>query len=166
MNEVGFDTFFREQFSRIVVLLISIGASRSTAEDATQEAMILAWNQWDSIHEPTAWVRTVAIRSFLRIARGNNAQTVSLEESVPDPVGNDDLGSFEDEQQQVLRLLRTLPSGQRAVTALYYDGLNCEEIGEVLGKRPATVRSNLRYARESLREVIASERFSGYMPSP
>jgi RNA polymerase sigma factor (sigma-70 family) len=161
LNEVCFDTFFREQFSRIVVLLISIGASQSTAEDATQEAMILAWNQWASIREPTAWVRTVAVRSFLRIVRGNGAQMVPLDESIPDPVGNDGLGNFEEEQQQVLRLLRALPAGQRAVTALYYDGLNCEEIAEVLGKRPATVRSNLRYARESLREVIASERLSG-----
>ena len=158
MNEVGFDTFFREQFGRTVVLLIAMGASQGTAEDATQEAMILAWNQRDSIREPAAWVRTVAVRSFLRTVRNGGTQTVPLDELVPDPVGNDGLDSFEDEQRQVLRLLRTLPTGQRAVTALYYDGLNCEEIAEVLGKRPATVRSNLRYARESLREVIASER--------
>jgi hypothetical protein len=65
---------------------------------------------------------------------------------MPDPVGDHSLDSFEDEQRQVLRLLRTLPTGQRAVTALYYDGLNCEEIAEVLGKKPVTVRSNLRYA--------------------
>ena len=165
MLEIGFDSFFHERFSRTVVLLIAMGASQADAEDATQEAMILAWNQWDSIREPAAWVRTVAIRSYLKMVR-SGAQVVSLDDSVPGPVEADDLGSFEEEQRQVLRLLRALPSGQRTVAALYYDGLNCEEIAVALGKSPATVRSNLRYARQSLREVIASERLSGYMPSP
>jgi RNA polymerase sigma factor (sigma-70 family) len=164
--EIGFDSFFHQRFSRTVVLLVAMGASQADAEDATQEAMIPAWNQWDSIREPAAWVRTVAVRSYLRMVRTRGTQMVTLDESVPDPVRNDGLGSFEEEQRQVLRLLRALPSGQRAVTALYYDGLNCEEIAAVLGKTAATVRSNLRYARQSLKEVIASERLSGYMPSP
>jgi len=43
------------------------------------------------------------------------------------------------------------------VTALYYDGLNCKEIADVLGKTAANVRSHLRHARQSLSEVIASE---------
>jgi RNA polymerase sigma factor (sigma-70 family) len=134
-----------------------MGASRADAEDATQEAMILAWNQWDSIREPAAWARTVAVRAYLRMARSGITRVASLDESVHDPAGNDDLGSFEEEQRQVLRLLRTLPTGQRTVAALYYDGLNCEEIADVLEKTPATVRSHLRHARQSLKEVIASE---------
>jgi RNA polymerase sigma-70 factor (ECF subfamily) len=164
--EIGFDSFFQERFSRTVVLLVAVGASQADAEDATQEAMILAWSQWDSIREPAAWVRKVAIRRYLRMVRSRGTQLASLDESVPDPVGNDGLGSFEEEQRQVLRLLRALPPGQRVVTALYYDGLNCEEIATVSGKTPATVRSNLRYARQSLKEVIASERLSGDVPSP
>jgi RNA polymerase sigma factor (sigma-70 family) len=155
--EIGFDSFFEERFKRLVVLLIALGASQADAEDAAQEAMILAWSQWDTIREPAAWVRTVSLRSYLRRRRLGNTE-VALDESVPVPVGNDDLGSFEEEQQEVLRLLRSLPDGQRAVTALYYDELNCEEIADVLGKAPATVRSNLRHARQSLKGVIASER--------
>ena len=58
----GFDLFFRERFARTVVLLIAMGASRADAEDAAQEAMVLAWRQWDSVHEPSAWVRTANAR--------------------------------------------------------------------------------------------------------
>jgi len=163
--ESGFDSFFRKRFSRTVVLLIAMGASQADAEDAAQEAMVLVWSQWESIREPAAWVRTVAVRSYLRMVRGRTL-AVPLDESVPDPAESDDLGVFEEEQEQVLRLLRALPAGQRAVIALRYDELNCEEIAEVLGKTPATVRSNLRHARQSLREVIASERLSGHVPSP
>jgi RNA polymerase sigma-70 factor (ECF subfamily) len=164
--EIGFDTFFHERFSRTVLLLITMGANEADAEDATQEAMFHAWSQWDSIREPAAWVRTVAVRSYLRIVRSGRTQTVALDDSIPDPVKNDDLGGFEEEQRLVLRRLRALPVGQRTVIALYYDGLTCEEIAEVLGKTSATVRSNLRHARQSLREVITSERLLGNVPSP
>jgi RNA polymerase sigma factor (sigma-70 family) len=164
--EIGYESFYRRRFSRTVVLLVAMGVSQTDAEDAAQEAMISAWNQWDALREPAAWVRTVALRNYLRTLRGGRTQAVSFDESLPDPVGNDDLSTFEEEQEQVLRLLRALPSGQRAVTALYYDGLNCEEIADVLGKTPATVRSNLRHARHSLREVIASELLPGNVPSP
>ena len=158
MIESGFDSFFEERFKRTVVLLIAMGANQADAEDAAQEAMILAWNQWNSIREPAAWARTVAVRSYLRRVRCAKPEVVTLDESLPHPATNDGLGSFEEEERQVLRLLRALPDGQRTVTALYYDGLNCEEIAAVLGKTSATVRSNLRHARQSLKEVIASER--------
>ena len=157
MTEIGFDSFFRERFARTIVLLTAMGASRADAEDATQEAMILAWNQWKSIREPAAWVRTVALRSYLRLLERGKPEVMALDESAPGPGVDDDLGTFEEEQRQVLRLLRSLPDGQRTVAALHYDGLNCEEIADLLGKAPATVRSNLRHARQFLREVIASE---------
>jgi RNA polymerase sigma-70 factor (ECF subfamily) len=157
MTEGSFEEFFKPGSARAIVLLIAMGASRADAEDATQEAMILAWNQWDTIREPAAWVRRVAVRNYLRMGRRTHAQVVPLTESVPHPGTDPDLGSFEGEEQQVLRLLRALPAGQRAVAALHYDGLTCEEIASVLCKTPATVRSQLRHARRALCEVITSE---------
>jgi RNA polymerase sigma-70 factor (ECF subfamily) len=151
----GYDSFFRERFSRTVVLLIAMGASRADAEDAAQEAMCQAWQHWDSIREPVAWVRTVAIRHFWRQA-WTRQRTVALDSSVPEPACYLDLDVFEEEQQRVLRMLRSLPSGQRAVAALHYDELTCEEIAELLAKPAATVRSQLRHARKALKEMMLS----------
>jgi RNA polymerase sigma factor (sigma-70 family) len=157
MSGCGFASFFQERFSRTVVLLIAMGASRADAEDATQEAMIEAWQRWDSIREPAAWVRTVAVRTFWKQARGQRPETVSLEEATVKPVTDPDLSIFAEEQQQILGLLRKLPIRQRTVAALYYDGLTCDEIAELIGIPPTTVRSNLRHARSALREVSMSE---------
>ncbi len=151
----GFASLFRERFSRTVILLIAMGASRADAEDAVQEAMILAWRQWDTIEEPAAWVRKVAIRKHWKLAQSRQ-QTVSLNEVAVEPASNNELGIFAEEQQQVLRLLRSLPEQQRIAAALNYDGLASEEIAELTGKSPATVRSNLRHARTALRELLAS----------
>jgi RNA polymerase sigma factor (sigma-70 family) len=157
LTDSGFVSFFHQRFSRTVVLLIAMGASRADAEDATQEAMILAWQQWETIREPAAWVRTVAVRAFRRQAGRQEKQAVTLDTSSAEPVDDHELSIFAEEQQQILRLLRGLPPGQRAVAALFYDGLTYEEIAELTGKSPATVRSHLRHARKALKEVIASE---------
>jgi DNA-directed RNA polymerase specialized sigma24 family protein len=100
----GFDSFFRQRFARTVVLLIAMGASRADAEDAVQEAMILAWRQWDTLQEPAVWVRTVAVRAHWKLARARQSM-VLLGESAPGAAVDPDLGIFTEEQQYVLRLL-------------------------------------------------------------
>ena len=156
MTENGFVSFFHERFSRTVILLISMGASRADAEDAAQEAMILAWTKWESVRDPAAWVRTVAVRAHVKQARARGNQAVSLDETVYEPAADGDLSIFAAEQQHVLRLLRGLPPGQRIVAALFYDGLTCEEIAELIERSPGTVRSQLRNARNSLKGMMLS----------
>jgi RNA polymerase sigma-70 factor (ECF subfamily) len=153
LTESGFASFFHDRFSRTVVLLIAMGASRADAEDATQEAMVRAWQKWDSIDSPRAWVCTVAYRAYLRQARAQQRYAESLDESAREPAAEPDPSAFADEQQ-VLRLLRALSPGQRVIAACFYDGLTCEEIAKVVEKPPATVRSQLRHARKALREMI------------
>lgn len=154
MTDSGFVSFFRERFGRTVVLLITMGASRADAEDAAQEAMVLAWQKWESIDKPAAWVRTVAVRAYWRLV-STQPQTVSLEEPVPESIAGSGLSIFTEEQQHVLRLLRALPPKQRTVVALAYDGSTCQEIAMLLGISEATVRSHLRHARENLKGMMS-----------
>jgi DNA-binding CsgD family transcriptional regulator len=54
----------------------------------------------------------------------------------------------------VLRLLAGLPPRQREVMAWTIDGYDPEEIAQLTGKNPATVRSHLRHARTSLKAAL------------
>jgi RNA polymerase sigma factor (sigma-70 family) len=150
-----FASFFRERFGRTAVLLVAMGASRADADDCVQEAMLLACKRWDTIGDPAAWVNTVAVRRYWRLVR-RQQQEVSLDETVPEPDAG--TGIFTEEQQHVLCLLRQLPAQQRNVAALFYDGMATEEIAELVGVSPATVRSHLRHARTTLRGLLESER--------
>lgn len=118
--------------------------------------MLQAWKSWDTIKDPAPWVNRVAVRGYWRLVR-RRQQEVSLDETVPEPA-DADLGIFTEEQQQVLRLLRQLPPQQRTVAALFYDGMPMEQIAELVGVSPATVRSHLRYARATLKELLESKR--------
>jgi RNA polymerase sigma factor (sigma-70 family) len=154
----GFVSFFQERFSSTVVLLITMGASRADAEEITQETMIAAWRKWDSIREPAAWVRTTATRKLWK-SNHQRPVTTPLDENTAELTASEpNLAVFSEEQQQVLSLLRQLPRTQRIVAALYYDGLAAEEIAILTGGQAATVRSNLRHARTTLREAITSDR--------
>ena len=139
-----------------MVLLISAGASRADAEDATQEAMIQAWQQWESIREPAAWLRTVAFRAWSKQGNMQRFNTVQLDDADRSTVPDRDLSIFATEQQKVLRLLRALPPMQRAVAALFYDGAPCDEIAGLLDISEATVRSHIRHARKALKEMMAT----------
>jgi RNA polymerase sigma factor (sigma-70 family) len=156
LTEGGFASFFQERFSRTVVLLIAMGASRADAEDATQEAMTQAWQHWESVREPAAWLRTVAVRAWWKRGDTQRFPTVPLDDADCSNATHPDLGIFAAEQQQVLQLLRALPPMQRTIVALFYDGATCGEVAELTGISRATVRSHLRYARRSVREMMAS----------
>jgi RNA polymerase sigma factor (sigma-70 family) len=155
LTENGYGSFYRERFSKTVVMLIAMGASRADAEDATQEAMIAALRNWGAIDEPSAWLRTVACRSFWRMAR-SQWPVQSLDESGPERAGDIDPSGFTEQWQWVLDLLRTLPPEQRKVVALLTDGATCPEIAALTGKSPETVRSLLRHARKTLKELMES----------
>lgn len=143
-----------------------MGASRADAEEIAQEAMIAAWQKWESIREPAAWVRTTATRKLWRSNQHRPATTPLDETTAQLPVSDPDLAVFSEEQQWVLGLLRQLPPAQRAVAALHYDGLAAEEIAMVTGKPTATIRSHLRHARTTLRKAITSDRPQQTAPGP
>ena len=166
MREDGFALFFRQRYHKTVLLLMTMGASRADAEDAAQEAMTAAWRQWEDIREPAAWVRIAALRAFWKHKR-QQAQTVPLQEAMPQAApGDPDLAVFADEQRWVLGLLRGLAPEQRTAAALFYDGLAASEIADLTGKPAATVRSDLRHARNRLREMIMPDRLPPVGTSP
>jgi RNA polymerase sigma factor (sigma-70 family) len=156
VSQDGFVSFFHQRFAKTVIVMITMGASRADAEDAVQEAMIAAWRNWESIREPSAWVRTTALRALWKHDHLVPA-AAPLQEPASPPGSEPDLLIFADEQRRVLSLLRRLPAAQRTVAALYYDGLTVPEIAGAMGKPAATVRSLLRHARRSIKEVITSQ---------
>jgi RNA polymerase sigma factor (sigma-70 family) len=154
-----FASFYREEYLRTVLYLLQNGASEADAKDAAQEAMIQAYKRWDQIVvSHRAWVRKAAYSCYLR-----QKEKVHRETPVVEPVPPRDCHASpaddhsEEEQLRIVALLRRLPAQQRQVAALFYDGMSLAEIANVVDKPIATVRSNLRYARIRLREMVRSE---------
>jgi RNA polymerase sigma factor (sigma-70 family) len=124
-----------------------------TADDATQETLVVIFRRIGSLREPAAikgWVRQIAVREAIRAARGGPAlpmdpsqlrDTAAL--SVPD-----DATAVE-----VREVLASLTPEQRAVlTMRHLEGLDQEEMVDVLNVAAGTVKSRLHRARAAFRE--------------
>ncbi|HET9658140.1 MAG TPA: sigma factor, partial [Kineosporiaceae bacterium] len=63
----AFSVFYRAHIERVVAFLRFQGANWAEAADVAQEAMAEAYQRWETLIRPDAWVRTVATREFIRL---------------------------------------------------------------------------------------------------
>ncbi|GAB2577095.1 RNA polymerase sigma factor [Kribbella endophytica] len=143
-----FDDFFVDYFKRSVRAVMLAGARYEEACDAVQDAMVLAAHNYERLRTPAPWVRRVAIRIYTRkrLRAGKISQReeqASRQRTVQPP----DAGEL---TEAVRGCLQRLPRVQRTIMALSIDGHSNAEIAEILSKPAATVRSNLRTARQAM----------------
>jgi RNA polymerase sigma-70 factor (ECF subfamily) len=150
---LDFETFFEDEYERLLRAMYVLCRNRSEAEDLTQGAMVRAFERWDTVKSadsPTAYLYKVAFnshRSAMRRAR------LAIRHQEPDRVPPDGPDSIAERRYEVLLALRSLPRTQReALLLVEWVGMTSEEAGSVLGIEPESVRGRIHRARISLRE--------------
>jgi RNA polymerase sigma factor (sigma-70 family) len=167
VDEDEFATLYRQQRSALVWYLRCHGASEAEAADAVQDAFASALRAADDVRDRRAWpawLRTVAMRSYLRALAGrggvhsDDAPGVSIctMADVPDVAvaAGQDSAEVRQQEELVLSLLGELPPQQRRVFALCYEGWSTAEIAAQLDMDQAAVRQNIARARAALRRLI------------
>lgn len=145
---------------------------REDAEDTAQEVLVKAipyLPKFDNSRALAKWLYTVAKNRCLMSRRKSKfapKQELSLEELMPDREELEQLGSssipnpesstIRGEQAQRLReAIRSLPPHYRIVLVLRdMEGFTDEEVGEITGLRPGTVRIRLHRARLFVRREL------------
>ena len=117
------------------------------AEDAVQDAFVRYLEKAPAdLENSSAWLMRVLVngcKSRLRLAW---RRVGPLPEMLPTPGP---------EEREELEELFALPPEDRVVIHLhYYEGYSTDEIAQILGCRPGTVRSRLSRARDRLRKLI------------
>jgi RNA polymerase sigma factor (sigma-70 family) len=150
-----FTAFYRAQTSALVRFLVWMGAQLPDATDLAQDTMIAAFNSWQTIEHPMAWIRRVASRKFGRRLAGTK-EPVDQVDGRPLLPARSDLTDWE-QHHEIRRLLALLPPRQRQVMAWTYDGYQPHEIATELGITAEAVRSSLRLARRTLAQQLPAE---------
>ena len=161
----AFAALVRGATDRLYALACLILRDSDAAEDATQNAFVLAWRQLPSLRDADrfdAWLRRLVVNACYdearRVRRRAEVSLVSItERSIADSA------SAMAETDRVERAFRRLPLDQRTVIALqHYLGLTQVEIAETLGIPLGTVKSRLRYGVTAMRaELDADDRSPG-----
>jgi len=153
-NHLGFSAFFHREFEPVVRTVYLVLHDQQSAEDVAQDAfgqLYVNWSRVSGYDQPRAWVRRVAIRMAVRLARREaTRRTLAARQSPYAPPAGGDL--------DLAAALRTLPTQQRAAVALhYYEDRSAEEVGALLGCSASTVRTHLARARLRLAELLAED---------
>ncbi len=176
----------QEQGGRLYQLALRFCGDRDQAEDLVQEVFMQAYRAWDSFRgesDVKTWLYRIAARACQRMHRkraGEPAHLASTDELLP--FGESRIGVIPAEQDDVLQQQINHEARQRleAQIALLPDdfriplvlkeivGLGINEVADVLGLEPGTVRSRLHRARLKLRQAIDSAipRKPGQAPAP
>ena len=148
---VDWEALVTQNENRLYRTALAILGDPQEAEDAVQDAFVRFLERAPAqLDSPDAWlmrVLTNGCKSRLRLAWrrvGPLPETLAA----PGP-----------EEREELEELFSLPPEDRLVLHLhYYEGWSTDEIGQMLGQKPGTVRSRLARAREKLRKLLEDER--------
>jgi len=152
-GDLEIQEFVNSEYGQVVASVALVCGSAAVAEDAVQEALARAWEQYlqgRKIERLGAWVTTVALNlvrsQFRRWRVERNARA-----RLAGPVETRDEPGMSAVAYAVREAIGRLPRRQREVTVLrYYAGFDVAEIAERLGIAEGTVKAMLFRARRSL----------------
>lgn len=162
----GDDSSSKPKFDRLIVDAIPAMlrfATRLTgnvndAEDVVQDALLRAARNWRTFRgesQVTTWLFRIVVNAFRDRYRARD--DVESIESEP-PASDDPTRSIEADElgEIVARHVSSLPPRQREVLVLIaYEQLGTSDAAAVLDMSEQSVRTNLHFARERMREKLA-----------
>jgi predicted RNA polymerase sigma factor len=149
----------RSLIPAVTAVLVRRGADFATAEDAVQDALLLALATWDQNppRDPKGWLITVAWRKFLDIVRAENSRQAReirvAAEPAPGPV-DDTADTGETLPLYFLCAHPTLtPASAVALTLRAVGGLTTRQIAEAYLVPEATMAQRISRAKRTVAEV-------------
>ena len=128
------------------------------AEDALQNALLLAWRRIPRLREPDrfeAWIHRILVHACYDESTRTRSWRTSVTALPVDLAGTLDGTSLVADRDELERAFRRLTVDQRAVFVLHhYLGLPLVEVAELLGVPAGTARSRLHYALAGLRSAL------------
>ncbi len=155
-DERAFEVLIRRHWGLMIATAIRLLSSRADAEDAVQDACIVAWNRLDLLRDPEAvraWLVQIAARKATdRLRRRKFEQDIddvdAPESRELGPLAQLELNAKLDAASKVLA---SLPELQRQCWILKETaGFTYAEIAEQLETNTSTVRGTLSRARLAL----------------
>ena len=131
------------------------------AEDALQNALVLAWRRIPKLREPDrfeAWIHRILVHACYDEARRSRPWVSAIRVLPLADAAAPDESQVIAERDALEWAFRRLSVEQRAVFVLHhYLGLPLVEVAELLGIPAGTARSRLHYAIAGLRDALIAD---------
>ena len=148
------DELYTASYRRLVIQLFALCGDMADAEDAVQEAFVIAIRRrrrFSHADNPEAWVRTVAV-NCLRSGWRHASVVRKYQPRIPGPQSAVEVGP---EHVAIVTALAQVDRDQREVVVLHYlADLGVAEVATELGIPVGTVKSRLSRARARLADLL------------
>jgi RNA polymerase sigma-70 factor, ECF subfamily len=169
-DEVAFSELVDLDGDRCYAIAYRILRDVDRAQDAVQQAFLLAWRELPRLRDPErfgVWLHRLLVNAcYEELRRYRRWSTNVRVLPVDGPAGSDETISVDD-RDALERAFRRLSPEHRAVVVLHHHaGMPLALIAEVAGVPVGTVKSRLHYATRTLRETLAADRFESRKVRP
>jgi len=160
-DQAAFVDLMRSRIDPLFALSHRILRDVDRAEDALQDALVIAWRDLRGLRDPDrfdAWLHRVVVRECIDQASRERRRASNLRVlPIDGPAAPDALLSIAD-RDQLERGFRRLSPDQRALLVLHhYAGYAPSEIAEILETPPGTARSRLHHAHRAMRAALDAD---------
>lgn len=160
-DQAAFVDLIRPRIDRLYRLAQRILRDVDRAEDAVQDALVVAWRDLRGLRDPDrfdAWLHRVVVRECIDQATRERRRVANLRVlPVDGPSAPDDYLSLAD-RDQLERGFRRLTPEQRAILVLHhYEGYALTEIADILDIPAGTARSRLFHAHRAMRASLEAD---------
>lgn len=156
-DQPAFEALIRGAGERLLATARKILRDPDAAEDAVQQAVILAWRLLPRLRDPErfdGWLYKILVSACYAEAKRVRRVAMRVRPLADDEAGDDETERWA-ERQLLEQAFRSLTPAHRAVVVLhYYAGLPLTEVASITGISPGTARSRLHYALRALRAAI------------
>lgn len=143
-----FVELYRTRYDPMVRLAYLMTGDSAVAEELVQDAFVSVHRSWDRARHPAAYLRTAVVNACRSWGRRR-----SLERNHARAAGREEV--TEATGDELWDVLGQLPERQRAAIVLrFYEDLPDDEIAQLLGCRPATVRTAIFRGLAAMRQEI------------
>ena len=154
----AFTSLARESADRCYALAYRILRDPHRAQDATQQALLLAWRDLRSLRESDrfdAWLRKLVVNACYSEARSERRWTGKVRLIPLDSDPSPDVARGVATRDELEHAFRRLTPEQRTVVVLHHHlGYPLTEIAATLGIPQGTARSRLHHAVRQLRAAL------------
>jgi RNA polymerase sigma-70 factor (ECF subfamily) len=157
----SFDRLMLEHLAAAQRLAIRLTGELDRSEEIVQEAMLRASRAWQSFRGQsrfTTWLFQIVINVFRDQLRKRANRNEPVGDDVADRRADDPSHALAGAElgELVARHVSSLPPRQREVLVLVaYEQMPPEQVAELLGISDQNVRTNLHFARQTLKKQLA-----------
>ena len=170
-DSLAFDELTKKYRQRLYSAVYNMVANREDAMDIVQDAFIKAFSSINSFRGGSAfytWLYRIAINMAITFIKRNRLRRFfsfenANEEMAPSEIldrltvncGGERSTMLNELKEKLNEALQSLSIKHRTVVILYeIEGLSHQEIAEITGATPATVRTRLHYAKQQLQSLL------------